>query len=204
MGNANASTIAERQAQSEHVLYEIEMLCKLAAYFETGEVDRAVRYLDQSGIVVRNAVIEAFQLHARQLLDFFRPCKQDPRDSYAWHFTTAPWTLKRTAAQAAEFDRFSKRVMHLTLRRATFTDAGRRVDTRRIRRMLGADIERFLKAVDQQRVCNDFVSRARAALLSSEPPPESPLTPPVGATDADPYTVRATGVLYTGGTAVMM
>jgi hypothetical protein len=197
-----------RRADSEHVLYEIEMLCQLAAYFESRVVDQAVAHLDQNGIVVRNALIEAFQVHARQLIDFLTttPANADKRDVYAFQFTKAPWTLDRTPAHQTDFDRFSQRVMHLTLRRATFTDEQQRVETRRIRRSLGGDIERFLDAVDQELVCGGFVARARKALRSIQPPEDTSLTPPVvGATEpADPTTVEKTGAMYTGGTAVKL
>ena len=55
--------------QSEHVLYEIQMFYALLRYFETGEVDRAVARFAQQGLPVRNAVIEAFEIHARQLIE---------------------------------------------------------------------------------------------------------------------------------------
>jgi hypothetical protein len=200
-------TLADRRADSEHVLYEIEMLCQLAAYFESRAIDRAVAHLDQNGIVVRNALIEAFQVHARQLIDFLTssPGNADKRDVYAWQFTKARWTADRQAHQA-DWERFSQRVMHLSLRRATLTDEQRKVETRRIRRALGADIERFLDAVDQELVCQGFVAQARDALRFSEPPADAPLTAPVvGATESlGPLTISTTGALYTGGTAVKL
>ncbi len=184
------NTAADARAASEHVLYEIEMFCAIAAYLESGAVDAAVRELQHEGLVVRNAMIEAFQLHARQLIDFLTG--KDGRDMSASDFITTTWRPKRTPSQRADFDRFSQRVMHLSLRRAAFTAAEQRVDSRRIRRDLGDDIRQFLEGVDDDRVCGDFLVRARTALAVSEPPAEQVHTV-VGATDA--------AISYTGGTA---
>ena len=194
---------ADRLEDSKHVLYEIEMLCQLAVYFESGEVDRAVAHLDRNGIVVRNALIEAFQVHARQLIDFLTTSlrKADPRDLYAWQFTTTPWIADRKEHKA-DWKRFSQRVMHLTIRRATFTAAEQLVETRRIRDNLASDLADFLEVVDPALVSDDFVARVRAALRSSEPPPALPLTAFVpGATE--PVTV-ATSALPGPGTAVAL
>jgi hypothetical protein len=50
---------------SEDVLYEIQMFAALAGYLESQVVDRALQHLDGNAIVIRNALIEAYQLHAR-------------------------------------------------------------------------------------------------------------------------------------------
>jgi hypothetical protein len=165
------STPADARAASEHVLYEIEMFCSIATHLETGVVDDAVRSLEHEGLVVRNAMIEAFQLHARQLIDLLT--RPDRRDMSASDFTEKKWRqLRWSQRRRADFERFSQRVMHLSLRRADFTANQQRVHSRRVRRDLGNDIRRFLDAVDQGRVCNDFLVRARLALTLSELPTE--------------------------------
>jgi hypothetical protein len=189
------STNEARRAESTHVLYEIEMFCALAWYFETGEVDRAVQGLELEGIVVRNAVIEAFQLHARQLIEFLT--RGTPGRSRASHFTWGAWKLPQMPEHTRNFERFSERVMHLSLKRATFAPEDQRVETRRIRRELGDDLAKFLAAVKEDTVCDGFTARARAALLVSEPPPDV-LQPfaPIGATEPV--------VPYGGGTIIVM
>ena len=157
-----------RREESKHVLYEIEMFCALARYFETGEVDRAVRGLDREGIVIRNAVIEAFQIHARQLIELLDE-RQRTRDWDASDFTKGPWQLQLDARREQDWERFSQRVMHLSRKRATFTPEDQQVETSRIRLDLGADIEEFLKVIDETLVCDDFLERARKALADSEP-----------------------------------
>jgi hypothetical protein len=188
-------TPGARQAESKQVLYEIEMFCGLARYFETGEVDRAVQHLEREGIVVRNAVIEAFQLHARQLIEFLT--RGTSGRSRASHFTWGPWKLEQTPAHKANFDRFSARVLHLSLKRATFTPEQEQVETRRIRRELGEDIGKFLAALKEDSVCEGFVARAREALLASEPPPEV-VQRPTGIGATEPI------VPYGGGTITLM
>jgi hypothetical protein len=42
-------TAADARVASEHVLYEIEMFCSIATYFETGVVDDAVQGLQHEG-----------------------------------------------------------------------------------------------------------------------------------------------------------
>jgi hypothetical protein len=46
------------------------MLCALANYFETGVVDDAVKSLLHEGVPARNALVEAFTIHTRQLIEF--------------------------------------------------------------------------------------------------------------------------------------
>jgi hypothetical protein len=201
------NTAAAARAASEHVLYEIEMFCSIAAYLETGVVDDVVRSLQHEGLVVRNAMIEAFQLHARQLIDLLT--RPDQRDMSASDFTTTKWRqLKLSERRRGDFERFSQRVMHLSLKRADFTATQQRVHSRRIRRDLGDDIRRFLDAIDEGRVCDDFLVRSRLAITLSEPPTEQVHTV-VGATEtmigytggaitAEPTEVE---IAYTGGTA---
>jgi hypothetical protein len=184
-----------RQAESKHVLYEIEMFCALARYFETGEVDRAVKFLEREGIVVRNALVEAFQLHARQLIEFLT--RGTSRRSRASHLTWGPWKLDQTPAHKPNFERFSERVMHLSLKRTTFTPEEQQVETRRIRRELGEDIGRFLAAVNEDSVCEGFIARAREALLASAPPPLV-VQRPTGIGATEPI------VPYGGGTITVM
>ena len=195
----SGSTEARRE-DSKHVLYEIEMFCALARYFETGEVDDAVKGLDREGIVVRNAIIEAFQIHARQLIELLDE-KQRTKDWNASDFTREPWQFELDATRLTDWERFSQRVAHLSRKRATFTLQEQQVETRRIRLDLGADIEEFLKAIDESLVCEDFLARARAALAASEPLPEAPASEwlhgaaAVGATESV--------VTYPGGTAII-
>ena len=62
-------TPEELREQSKHLLSEVQMLFALGRYLETGVVDAAVAHLDRAGLPVRNAVIEAYEIHARQLID---------------------------------------------------------------------------------------------------------------------------------------
>ena len=172
MADVAGSTTQARREESKHVLYEIEMFCALARYFETGEVDRAVQGLEREGIVVRNAIIEAFQIHARQLIELLDE-KQRTKDWDASDFTKGPWQFQLDPGRRQDWERFSQRVAHLSRKRARFTDKERLVETQRIRRELGADIEQFLLVVDEKLVCQDFLVRARKALSDSLPVTEA-------------------------------
>jgi hypothetical protein len=45
-----------------------------------GEFDAAVAALDNAGLPARNAVIEAFEIHARQLIEFLTHQRNGVRD----------------------------------------------------------------------------------------------------------------------------
>ena len=196
-------TTESRRAESKHVLYEIEMFCALARYFETKAVDRAVQTLEREGIVVRNAVIEAFQVHARQLIEFltyYESKKPHKDDIPAAHFTrTRRWDYARPRELEELRQLVHKRVAHLSVRRAEFTGRERWVATQDMRLKVGQILEAFLDEVDETVVCDGFVARARNALLASAPRP-SVVQPPTGfgATESP---VRTDGG---GGTIVMM
>ncbi|HEU4461217.1 MAG TPA: hypothetical protein VFR75_01365 [Solirubrobacterales bacterium] len=104
--------------QSDHLLYEVQMLASLHAHFQNGDHDRAVADLPLDGLAARNALIESFQIHARQLIDFLTD--QPGRREATAHDFVARWsvpakdrqTLKRLSGE------FSERVAHLSWRRS--------------------------------------------------------------------------------------
>src|SRR5512139_2713896 len=110
----------------------MKMFYKLLRYFETREVDRAVAELEQEGLPVRNAVIESYQLHARQLIEFLIDSPTPERPT-APKFTRRPWQPppERRELQALQAE-FSERVMHLGWKRSEFNDQEREVLTHRI------------------------------------------------------------------------
>jgi hypothetical protein len=107
---------------SEHVLYEIQMLCSLADYFETGAVDAAVARLPRAGLPARNALVESFAIHARQLIEFLtKPVNR--RNTTAGDFTREPWRPPTFGPQLETLaDRLSKQLAHLTRHRASMTN----------------------------------------------------------------------------------
>ena len=110
------------------------MLYALLRYFETREVDEAVAQLDQEGLPVRNAVIEAYQLHARQLIEFLI----GSQTSAAGTFTRGKWETPPERNELQELrNEFSERVMHLGWKRSEFTDQEQTVLADRIEREFG-------------------------------------------------------------------
>jgi hypothetical protein len=131
--------------QSEYLLYEIQMLCALADYFETGELDDAVKPLPHEGLPARNAAVEAFAVHARQLIEFLDG--HDDRDMAAADFTRGPWSPPSSAEELRELrERFSKQVVHLSRERATYSAEERRVLSHQIREQLGSEFRRCVDA----------------------------------------------------------
>src|SRR5262245_47227954 len=63
-------TSEELQEQSKHLLYEIQVLFALGHDLRAGKLDSSVAALPRAGLPIRNAVIEAFEVHARQLIEF--------------------------------------------------------------------------------------------------------------------------------------
>ena len=181
------------------------MFCALARYFETGDIDCAVQGLDRQGIVVRNAVIEAFQVYARQLIDFLtyeKAKKPHGDDIPAAQFTkTRRWDYPRPPDLEALRRIIHKRVAHLSVRRAQFTGQERLVATRDMREKLGQILEAFLAEVDDEMVCDGFVARAWEALRASKPRPNVVEPPPVGATEP---VVRYRGGTFTIGSDVQL
>lgn len=167
----NTRTTDDLREQSKHLLYEIEMLYALLRYFETGEVDRAVARLDREGLPVRNAVIESYQLHARQLIEFLI---DSPRKLPTAHkFTRGKWQMppERRDLQDLE-DEFSERVMHLGWKRSEFTDQERTVWTHRIEETIRPALLRFLEQADPEKLCGGFVEAVRAAIAGDTSKPE--------------------------------
>jgi hypothetical protein len=169
---SNAKSTDDLREQSKHLLYEIEMLYALLRYFETGEVDRAVAQLDREGLPVRNAVIESYQLHARQLIEFLidSPTSKMPT---APRFTRRKWPPppERRDLQALQ-DELSERVMHLGWKRSEFTDQEREVLTHRVEESIRPVLLRFLEQADPAKLCEGFIETARVAIAGDTYKPE--------------------------------
>jgi hypothetical protein len=156
-------TPAELREQSKQLLYEVQMLFTLGRYFETGEVDAAVAGLDRAGLPVRNAVIEAFEIHARLLIEFLthqRNSRQATAREWAKGWSV-PAAKKRDLQELR--DAFSERVAHLSWKRSEFTREEQLVMTREIEDKVRPLILRFLQEADPEALCEDFVKEASLA-----------------------------------------
>jgi hypothetical protein len=150
--------------QSEHLLYEIQMLTYLEHYLETGEVGEAVAGLALKGLPVRNAVVEAFEIHARQLIEFLTHQRNSRRA------TARDWAKKWSVPQADQNklkelrDAFSERVAHLSWKRSEFTPEQQLVIARKIVGKLRPLLLRFIEEADSEKLCEGFIDQARTAL----------------------------------------
>jgi hypothetical protein len=98
----------------------------------------------------KNALIETFCLHARNLIEFFRKkdgCEFDPRD-----FTTADFKLKTAFIGNGPLQWINRQVSHLTKGR-TDDPAGKinTVEMADMYRAIEAEIERFLRHLTAER-----------------------------------------------------
>jgi hypothetical protein len=149
--------------------------------------------LKQEGLPARNALVESFAVHTRQLIELLTGA--DDRDLRAAHFTRDPWEAPDPNA-VNEMDelwtRFSRQVVHLSRDRASYSQEERRVLTREVWELIVPHLRRFVDAVDRDRVCEGFCEEATEALI--EPMPRSPLELPRGNISVGP-------VEHTAGTA---
>jgi hypothetical protein len=162
-------TDAEAIEQSPHVLYEIQMLGALRDHFLKGDHDRAVAALPLEGLASRNALVEAFQIHARQLIDFLTD-KPAAKEATAHDYATGSWSIPAGDAKALRRlgGEFSQRVAHLSWRRSGDKSVQTAVLTEEIFAAIRKHLLAFLDRVDPERVEDDFVEEARKALAESK------------------------------------
>ncbi len=163
----SAPTKVEAIEQSEHVLYEIQMLGALRGHFLYGDHDRAVASLPLAGLASRNALVEAFQIHARQLIDFLTD-RSSPRQATAGDFTAERWSLAKRDRKALKrlSGEFSQRVAHLAWRRSQLNVTQQRVMTEEIFDAIRNRLLLFVELVDPDRVCPGFAEEAVKAMFA--------------------------------------
>lgn len=151
------------QAQARHVLYEIQMLSALAESIRTGEVVAVVADMHLGGVHVMNAAVEAFEMHARNLIEFL--AHQRGRAAVtAGDYTRGRWNTPTDAAKLRMLrDEFSERVAHLSWTRSAKQE-GQIVATTEIFEAIAANLQTFLKQADSDLLGEGFIGRARFAL----------------------------------------
>jgi hypothetical protein len=122
-------------------------------HYELGMFQKCSQGL-ASGILgigpLQNAVLEAFTIHVRALLDFFYPGKSPwPDDVLAEHFIP-DWAIRRPAISdllLKAHSRVGKEVAHLTYTREKVTPETKPWDFIGIERDMSVIIDAFIKAV---------------------------------------------------------
>jgi hypothetical protein len=159
-------TDEELRAFSRHLLYEIEMLAHTASWLYTIMVV-AEDPDPKTRSTLRNAMLEAWALHLRNLLSFIYDDRPGKGAAVAADFVNGDWQqlrgelppvlrLARTKA--------SKEVAHLLYRRAKLSDGQRTWHLAPILVELSKVLHRFLDSVPDTRLQRDFGERALAAL----------------------------------------
>lgn len=157
----------ELRRQSKHVLYEIQMLGALAGYIRTGEVDDVVEDLTYQGVPARNAIVEAFELHARNLIEFLIHQRTGRRSTAREYAPT--WRIPDDAAMLRTLrSEFSERVAHLSWTRSSREEKEQVVASEEIFDAIAAHLETFLEQADQDLLGDRFVEKARFALARPE------------------------------------
>jgi hypothetical protein len=147
-----------------------------------------------------NAMLESFLIHARNLVAFLYGSPPSDRrtaaaakrgkarraaDAFAVEYFDDPneWRRKRRGKRPAVLtdddltNRVSSEVAHVTYHRADFRHGGPPWNPYPIYDALAAVMQRFGKAVQPERVCEDFNERLTAALPARQPKREPPPRP---------------------------
>jgi hypothetical protein len=143
-------------AISEHLLYEIDLLYKTARVLATfGHAQ------DSKAIIIRNALLESFAIHTRNLIDFFYQDKPnsdqviaqdffDNGDLWVQQRPTKSQFLKKTSI------RVHKEVAHLSYDRLKVTSEKKEWKWINIAAEIGKVLKKFHELVPDSRVSNDF------------------------------------------------
>lgn len=157
-------TAEELRNFSEHLLYELQMLFRLA--------DRLRAHTDEVEELpweVEMACIESFAIHMRALEQFvWGDPKGDrfPDDAYASdYFPAGEWAELRGRVQRSAIDGLTARtgheVAHLSYKRSTISSEERTWPFDVIAGVIGRAFRLFLENVSQDVVADDFEKRLR-------------------------------------------
>jgi hypothetical protein len=158
-----ARSEAERRRLSKHLLYEIEMF--------TGAIPILNAINDwepsETRTILRNALLESWALHLRNLLSFVYDNRAGKGDAIALDFIGEEWKDKRGAKSSVlsvANAKASKEMAHMSYVRAALTEDEREWHPAPIIAAISEALHRFVDAVADELVTDDFRERARRAL----------------------------------------
>ena len=168
----------ELQELSDHLAYEVEMVCWQARYMTEALIDKVGRDLPYQAIPARNALVEAFALHVRVVSDFlYRPKPRYQSDAVAWDYVPdwqpppmEPWLKKVNA-------RIGPEIAHLSYKRNTIPKEARNWHFLDIRDELAVVVRELLPRMQDRQLHPMFRQRVENALPPA-PQPEAPPVPP--------------------------
>jgi hypothetical protein len=165
MGKArHLRTDAETRTISKHLLYEIQMFVVVTDLLDTFWIAESSAQMHGT----RNAVLESWALHVRNLLDFLYG-RGGPRDHVrAEDFLDEGCTLaSRSEVLRRAQRRANKEIAHLSYDRDIVTVEQKPWDVAEIVRELTSALREFIELASADRVAVGFVEQV-AALLPSE------------------------------------
>jgi hypothetical protein len=149
---------------SEHVLYEVQMMFRLA--------DRLRAHVDGREELpweVEMACIEAFAMHTRVLFEFLfhDPKSRFPDDGFASDFfAPGEWEQIRERVQRSAldglWDRAGSEIAHISYKRTSLADEARHWEFDVIAAVIGRAFRLFLENVSPAVVVDGFEQRMRA------------------------------------------
>lgn len=147
--NGNVTEEMVEACFARHLPYEIDMLRELRPELSSG------RYTQ----LIHNSHVEAFLMHARNLIEFFKnkaPCDFDPR-----LFTVDSYEPRPTFLDAKLLDKINQQIAHLTAARSDLPS-----------KQLGpAEWDRIMEALEGE------ISRFERALRPDHAPTWKPIKP---------------------------
>jgi hypothetical protein len=163
----------ELRAASEHVIYEIEML-----HYTPRDLDALHRRKfdeDDLSMATHNALLEAWTIHMRSLIDFLQGSHRRRDDIVAEDFFDgARWqslmpTIGKSLREADR--RVDKEVAHLTYVRTEVGPSAKEYDIRPLTMQLAVAFRAFVESVPGSRVIPEFRARVDNPECSTVPLP---------------------------------
>jgi len=171
MGERRTPSEKELRAFSDHLLYEIEMFSATVGVLAV-VIEMEVSH---TRTTLRNALMESWALHVRNLLSFLYDRRAGKGDAVAADFVGSGWAAKRGAKPevlALAHAKASKEMAHMSWLRSVLTDDQREWHPEPIIVALGNALHEFLDSVPEALVVGRFHERARLSL----PPRNVPLS----------------------------
>jgi hypothetical protein len=163
VGKRKARSDSERLELSKHLLYEIEMFAGTVRMLNVVHDMEA----SEARTILRNALLESWALHLRNLLSFLYDTRAGAGDAIALDFLGGGWKEKRGPkgdVLRMAHAKASKEMAHLSYLRAELRDDQREWHIEPIICEGGEALHSFVDAVPEALVTDDFRERAWAVL----------------------------------------
>jgi len=152
----------------EHVWYETHMFFQAAAAMLSGTALHSPSA--ELLFLVRNATVEAFGFHLRNLLDFFRPDRKEPRDTDV--LAADFFDGKRLPGDFPELSplavsaraRANKELAHLTTERKRASDPERAWPVKELREEMLGLVKHFVQSASPSKLDSGYITQVKQLL----------------------------------------